>query len=103
MIKDTYKTFGDYLKDNRNERKMTAAQIADTIGVSRAEISRIETGDRKEPSIRVLRFTTALFGDKMEDVADFLLNDKATMNITKAQRRNTMPKKLSVTKKSAIG
>lgn len=92
MIKKTYQNFGDYLKDNRKMKNMTAAQVADTIGVSRAEVSRIETGDRQEPSLRVLRYSTHLFGDKMEDVADFLLENNA---------KKTTTTKTRVAKKSA--
>ncbi|MGL5753842.1 MAG: helix-turn-helix domain-containing protein [Paraclostridium sp.] len=46
---------GEYLKTLRLERKLSQRALAEKSGVSNAEISRIESGERKRPSEEVLR------------------------------------------------
>lgn len=46
---------GEYLKTLRLERKLSQRALAEKSGVSNAEISRIESGERKKPSEEVLR------------------------------------------------
>jgi transcriptional regulator with XRE-family HTH domain len=43
-------TFGEYLKHLRSEKEISQRELAEKSGVSNAEISRIETGERKKPS-----------------------------------------------------
>lgn len=46
---------GEYLKTLRTERKLSQRALAEKSGVSNAEISRIESGERKRPSEEVLK------------------------------------------------
>ena len=46
---------GEYLKALRLERKLSQRALAEKSGISNAEISRIESGERKKPSVAVLR------------------------------------------------
>ncbi|EGQ26746.1 XRE family transcriptional regulator [Sporosarcina newyorkensis 2681] len=48
-------TFGEYLKKLREERSISQRALAEKSGISNAEISRIETGNRQNPSPDVLR------------------------------------------------
>lgn len=48
-------TFGEYLKQLREERSISQRALAEKSGISNAEISRIETGNRQNPSPDVLR------------------------------------------------
>lgn len=87
MMNANYNNFGEYLKANRKEKGMSASEIARLIGVSRAEISRIESGDRKEPSIKILRSTTILFGDDMSKVSDMILGGKPQVTKIKTSKK----------------
>lgn len=46
---------GEYLKTLRTKRKLSQRALAEKSGISNAEISRIESGERKKPSEEVLR------------------------------------------------
>ena len=46
---------GEYLKNLRSELKLSQRALSEKSGVSNAEISRIESGERKRPSEDVLR------------------------------------------------
>ena len=86
MIKNTYTTFGEYVKDNRKEKGLTAVYVGNAIGVSKAEISRIESGDRKEPSIKIVRFISALFGDDFKKVVDTFLTPEDKERLQKIKK-----------------
>jgi HTH-type transcriptional regulator, competence development regulator len=47
--------FGEYLKHLRNEKQLSQRELAEKTGISNAEISRLETGDRKNPSPATLK------------------------------------------------
>jgi transcriptional regulator with XRE-family HTH domain len=47
--------FGDYLKELRKTKGITQKELADLSGFSNAEISKIESGDRKKPSPDLLK------------------------------------------------
>ena len=46
---------GNYIKELRNKKSISQRQLAELSGISNAEISRIETGERQKPSPDVLR------------------------------------------------
>lgn len=46
---------GEYIKRIRTERSLSQRQLSELSGISNAEISRIETGERQKPSPDVLR------------------------------------------------
>jgi transcriptional regulator with XRE-family HTH domain len=43
-------TFGEFIKNLRTENKLSQRDLAELSGISSAEVSRIETGERKKPS-----------------------------------------------------
>jgi HTH-type transcriptional regulator, competence development regulator len=47
--------FGTYIKHLRNTAKITQRKLEELSGISNAEISRIETGERKNPSPQTLK------------------------------------------------
>ena len=47
-------TLGEYIKTRREELSMTKHALSVASGISHTEINRIETGDRKQPSLKVL-------------------------------------------------
>lgn len=46
---------GEFIKNLRKQNKLSQRELAEKSGVSNAEISRIETGDRKSPSPAILK------------------------------------------------
>jgi transcriptional regulator with XRE-family HTH domain len=60
--------FGDYLKGLRNENGLSQRDLAEKSGVSNAEISRLETGDRKKPSPIVLKALYPYLGVSYEEL-----------------------------------
>jgi len=47
--------FGEYLKELRVKKGLTQKELAEMTGFSNAEISRIESGDRRKPSPVILK------------------------------------------------
>ena len=47
-------TLGELMKNRRNELDMSRNQLANKAGISHTEVHRIETGERKQPSLKVL-------------------------------------------------
>ena len=47
-------TLGEYIKDRRTELNMSRNLLAQKAGISHTEVHRIEVGDRKQPSLKVL-------------------------------------------------
>lgn len=47
-------TLGEFIKSRRSEIKMSRNQLATKAGISHTEVHRIETGERKQPSLKVL-------------------------------------------------
>ena len=45
---------GDFIKKHRTERGLSRNALAQKAGISHTEIHRIETGERKEPSLKTL-------------------------------------------------
>jgi transcriptional regulator with XRE-family HTH domain len=61
-------TFGEYLKQLRNEKKISQRELAEMSGISNAEISRIETGERKKPSHLTLKAIAPFLGIAYEEL-----------------------------------
>ena len=47
-------TLGDFIKENRTKMNMSRNALAVNAGISHTEIMRIETNQRKLPSLKVL-------------------------------------------------
>ena len=47
--------FGDYLKEIRKEKGLSQRQLAELSGISNTEISRLESGNRVNPSPKTLK------------------------------------------------
>lgn len=60
--------FGEYLKNLRNENKLSQRELSEKSGVSNAEISRIESGERKKPSPIMLKAIAPYLGITYEDL-----------------------------------
>lgn len=60
--------FGEYIKCLRNEKELSQRDLAEKSGVSNAEISRLETGERKKPSPTVLKALHPYLGVSYEDL-----------------------------------
>jgi HTH-type transcriptional regulator, competence development regulator len=61
-------TFGEYLKYLRTEKKISQRELAEVSGVSNAEISRIETGERKKPSYITLKAIAPYVGVSYQEL-----------------------------------
>jgi HTH-type transcriptional regulator, competence development regulator len=61
-------TFGEYIKNLRNEIGFSQRELAEKSSVSNAEISRIETGERKKPSPIVLKAIAPFLGVAYEEL-----------------------------------
>lgn len=61
-------TFGEYIKHLRNEKGLSQRDLAEKSGVSNAEISRLETGERKKPSPTVLKALHPYLGVSYEEL-----------------------------------
>lgn len=48
-------SLGEYIREKRKEKDMSQRDLAAASGISNAEISRIESGKRKEPSSSFLK------------------------------------------------
>ncbi|MDR3597047.1 helix-turn-helix transcriptional regulator [Clostridium sp.] len=60
--------FGEYIKNLRNEARLSQRELAEKSGVSNAEISRLETGERKKPSPIVLKSIAPFLDVTYEDL-----------------------------------
>lgn len=47
-------TLGEFIKKRRSDIDMSRNQLATRSGISHTEVHRIETGERKQPSLKVL-------------------------------------------------
>jgi transcriptional regulator with XRE-family HTH domain len=45
---------GDYIRERRKEKNLTLRGLAELAGISHTEVFRIESGERKMPSVQVL-------------------------------------------------
>jgi len=63
-------TFGEYIKDLRTKKNLSQRDMAEMSGVSNAEISRLETGDRKKPSPLVIKAIAPCLGVSNEDLME---------------------------------
>lgn len=72
-------TLGEYIKNRRNELGMSRNALAVAAGISHTEVNRIETGDRKQPSAKVLTaISTALAvpQEEMMQMAGYMPSDE---------------------------
>lgn len=68
-------TIGEYIKEKRTEKGMSQRELAQAANLSNAEISRIESGMRKQPSPDVLKNISAalnIFCEKLYAVAGYI-------------------------------
>lgn len=68
-------TIGGYIKEKRIEKGMSQRELAAAAGLSNAEISRIESGLRKQPSPDVLKSISAalnIFCENLYAVAGYI-------------------------------
>lgn len=63
-------TLGEYLKELRKEKSISQRELAIEAGISNAEISRIETGERQKPSPDVLKQIAPILGVSYEQLME---------------------------------
>ena len=63
-------TFGQYLKDLRKQTSISQRELAEKSGISNAEISRIETGDRQKPAPDALKAIAPVLGVQYEELLE---------------------------------
>ncbi|KOF57150.1 hypothetical protein AGR56_11650 [Clostridium sp. DMHC 10] len=61
-------SFGDFLKNLRNENNMSQRELSEKSGISNAEISRIELGERKKPSPMALKAFAPYLGVSYQEL-----------------------------------
>jgi len=61
-------TFGEYVKKLRCEMNLTQRDLSVKSGISNAEISRLESGERKNPSPKVIKAIAPFLGISYEDL-----------------------------------
>lgn len=60
--------FGEYIKELRNDKALSQRELSEKSGVSNAEISRIESGERKKPSPHALKALAPFLGVSYEQL-----------------------------------
>lgn len=63
-------TFGEYVKSLRANKDLSQRDLADKSGISNAEISRLETGDRKKPSPKAIKSIAPHLGVSYEHLME---------------------------------
>lgn len=63
-------SLGDYMREKRKEKEWSQRDLAAASGISNAEISRLEAGKRKEPSIAVLEKIAKALNTPMSEVME---------------------------------
>ena len=74
-------TLGEFIKTRRTELGMTRNQLGIKAGISHTEVHRIETGERRQPSLKVLCALADALGVPQEDflrVAGYAPSDDTT-------------------------
>ena len=61
-------TLGEFIESKRKEKDMSRNALAVASGISHTEIKRIETGDRKQPSAKVLSALAVALSIPQEDL-----------------------------------
>ena len=61
-------TFGEYIRKLRKDCKLSQRDLAEKSGISNAEISRIESGERKNPAPAILKAIAPHIGVTYEEL-----------------------------------
>ena len=61
-------SFGDYIKELRTSRDLSQRDVAELSKVSNTEISRIESGERKMPTPKILKAIAPHLGTSYENL-----------------------------------
>lgn len=64
-------TLGEFVRSRRNEIEMSRNQLASKAGISHTEVHRIETGERKQPSLKVLCAVADALNVPQEDILKY--------------------------------
>lgn len=90
--------FGDYLKDKRKEKGLSQRQLSELSGVSNTEISRLESGNRQNPSPKILKaispYLGVSYGDLLKEAGyiDKTIDEESlNINIQKSTDINLNP------------
>ena len=64
-------TLGEFINNRRNEINMSRNMLATKAGISHTEVHRIETGERKQPSLKVLCAIADALAVSQEDILKY--------------------------------
>ena len=94
-------TLGEFIKTRRTELGMSRNQLGIKAGISHTEVHRIETGERRQPSLKVLCALADALGVPQEDFLrtagyapseDATAIEKAFPSLTTDKQRETVGK-----------
>lgn len=80
-----YIEFGERLRSLRESKRMTQAELAEEMGVSKTSIVNYETGTRKIPLSFVKRFAN-FFGVSVDEMLGLTINTKGERAVENATR-----------------
>lgn len=63
-------SLGEFMREKRKEKDWSQRDLAAASGVSNAEISRLEAGKRKEPSLSVLQDIASALNTPMSEIME---------------------------------
>ena len=98
-------TLGEYIKNRRAELNLSRNMLAQKAGISHTEVHRIEVGDRKQPSLKVLCSLADALNVPQEDflkVAGYSPSDDSSV-VEKAFPGLQSPKQIETVERIADG
>lgn len=72
----TMAKFGEYIKEKRKEKNMSASNLARASGLSITEISRLENGSRRSPNATTVYYLSKALNVTMEELVEIILEEK---------------------------
>jgi transcriptional regulator with XRE-family HTH domain len=77
-------TLGDYLRKVREERRLTQEQVETRSGgrISREYLSLLERGERRDPSLRILRALAAVYDVSLKTLLIAVQNEMLQQPVT---------------------
>lgn len=74
------KIFGDYVKELRQDRKLTLRDVEEKVKISNAYLSQVERGERATPTLKILVKLAEVYG-----VPVSVLSEKAELDLRQSK------------------